>query len=118
MRKGRTSTSSLRETISNPTTKSAAGATYAAAPIAPRKPSSTGPPTTPPSQPNQKSVARKIPAAVRTSPQSSGWWCPRWLFLLLRFFTRAGTRGRSGLLRFLRAMGADSTRPATPLVRF
>ena len=62
VRNGRTSTRSLRETISPPSTSSAAGATYAAAPIAP-KPSSTGPPMTPPSQPSQKSVARKIPTA-------------------------------------------------------
>ena len=37
VRNGLTSTSSLRETISRPRTNSAAGATYAAAPIAPRK---------------------------------------------------------------------------------
>ena len=114
VRNGRTSTSSLRATMSRPIAINAAGATYAAAPIAPSSPSTIHPPTTPPSQPNQKSVARKSPAAVSPSPHSSGWWWPR-CRRPRRFFTRAGTRGRSGLLRFLRAMGADSTPGSTPL---
>src|SRR5262245_2693223 len=105
-RNGRTSTSALRVSISPPTTTSTSGTPSAASPNTSPIASAIHSPTTPPCQPSQRSVARKIPVATSPRPISSGWWWPR--AFRVRFFTRAGVFGRTLRRRFLCAMGASS----------
>src|SRR4051812_40696869 len=107
VRNGRTSTRSLRATISAPTIASAAGSPSIALPISASSPSAIQPPTYPPFQPAQTTAARNAPSASSPSPISSGCWCRSTPFALRCFLrlTREGTRGLSVRLLRRRAIG-------------